>query len=92
MEKYDSSVCYFRSHISTAQYLDPFYKTDPSSLCTRPIPETEEFEEHLQSLGVNSNSHVVVYDNCGHCGYHIGGRAWWTLKVGIYFKTLGSIF
>lgn len=72
----DSSETYV---IENARFLDiknAFSDTDA------PFPNTmlspEKFERQAQTLGINNNSCVVVYDAYG---YYSCARIWWMLKV-----------
>ena len=71
-------------HIPTAVHFNAFHQTIPSEMYPRPVPDTDVMQDHIRALGVNSNSHVVLYDNNGQCGFFIASRAWWTLKVRKY--------
>lgn len=42
------------------------------------LPSTEQFETQVRSLGINSDTHVVVFDNIG---VYSSPRAWWMFKV-----------
>ena len=55
---------------------------DHSPLYPRNIPAAADFEARARSVGVNNDSHLVLYDQCpSGNGFFIGGRAWWTFKV-----------
>ena len=44
----------------------------------RNMPEPGCFTQYLQSLGVNKESHLVLYDRGAMVS---SARAWWTLRV-----------
>lgn len=44
-----------------------------------PLPSTEKFAETLGHLGINPNSHVVIYDDKN--GGNAAARFWWMLKA-----------
>ena len=52
-----------------------------TELFPRNLPDPECFQDQAASVGINDDSHVVLYDNTPFCGYFVGGRAWWMFKV-----------
>lgn len=44
-----------------------------------PLPSLEKFAETLQSLGIDENSHVIIYDDKN--GANSAARFWWMLKA-----------
>jgi thiosulfate/3-mercaptopyruvate sulfurtransferase len=71
---------YAAGHVPGALYLH--LDDDLSSAKTgrngrHPLPAPQAFAERLAALGVNADSHVVVYDNAG--GMY-AARAWWMLR------------
>ena len=59
----------------------------PDPLHPRAYPSTEEFTKQVQDLGINNDTHVVVYDRSeGKCGFFIGGRVWLMFRVSKYSK------
>jgi thiosulfate/3-mercaptopyruvate sulfurtransferase len=74
---------YVAQHIAGAQHadLDEHLATHDPALRVNggrhPLPQREVFAAWLQSVGVNHNTQVVVYDRHGmnYCG-----RLWWMLK------------
>lgn len=71
---------YAAGHMPGALYLH--LDDDLSSARTgrngrHPLPAPQAFAERLATLGVNADSHVVVYDNAG--GMY-AARAWWMLR------------
>jgi thiosulfate/3-mercaptopyruvate sulfurtransferase len=74
---------YAEQHIAGAQHadLDKHLATHDAALRVNggrhPLPQREVFAQWLQSVGVNHDSQVVVYDRNGmnYCG-----RLWWMLK------------
>ena len=71
----------FREHIPGAVFFDLFKDVQNTAVLPRNVPEVAVFEKNAQSAGVNSDSHVIVYDTEGKCGYFLGSRAWWTFQV-----------
>ena len=74
---------YVEQHIAGAQHadLDKHLATHDPALQVNggrhPLPQREVFAAWLQSVGVNQDTQVVVYDRNGmnYCG-----RLWWMLK------------
>jgi thiosulfate/3-mercaptopyruvate sulfurtransferase len=74
---------YAEQHIAGAQHadLDQHLATHDATLRVNggrhPLPQREVFAAWLQSVGLNNNTQVVVYDRNGmnYCG-----RLWWMLK------------
>ncbi len=74
---------YVEQHIAGAQHadLDQHLATHDPALRVNggrhPLPQRESFAVWLQSIGMNHNTQVVVYDRNGmnYCG-----RLWWMLK------------
>lgn len=44
-----------------------------------PLPKIEDFTQTLQNLGINQNSHVIIYDDKN--GANAAARFWWMLKA-----------
>jgi len=42
------------------------------------VPSKEQFETHAKSLGINSDSKIIIYDQHG---IYSSPRAWWLLKL-----------
>ena len=74
---------YAEQHIVGAQHadLDQHLATHDPALRVNggrhPLPQREVFAAWLQSMGVNTDTQVVVYDRNG---MHYCGRLWWMLK------------
>lgn len=51
---------------------------DANTALPNMMPASEQFQAHIQLLGINSDTHVVVYDNVG---VYSAPRAWWMFKV-----------
>lgn len=71
---------YAQGHIPGAHYLHLDH--DLSSPITptsgrHPLPDTDKLSAKLRSLGLNPQSQVVVYDDCGGA---MAVRAWWLLR------------
>ena len=78
---------YLQKHLEGALYVD--LNTDLAEIPVNaknggrhPLPSLEKFAEVLQKLGINYDSHVVIYDDKN--GSNAAARFWWMLKsVGI---------
>ncbi|ELT87824.1 hypothetical protein CAPTEDRAFT_214604, partial [Capitella teleta] len=68
---------YLKKRIPTAQYLDLLTGVKPIPTLPYNLPEIETFTEHLRSLGINKDDHVVIYDRGN---YYPACRAWWLLR------------
>ena len=73
--------CSFREHIPNAVYFDLFRDAKNSDVLPRNVMDPSVFEKNAQAAGIDSDSHVIVYDSEGKCGFFLGSRAWWTFKV-----------
>ena len=71
----------FRQHIVHASYMDIFSGVEISPLYSRNIPDEATFQMNARGSALNSNDHVVVYENTGKFGFFLGARAWWMFKV-----------
>lgn len=71
---YDAFSC-----LPTARKLDIEVDfCDHSSSQSHALPTEQQFTQAVQTLGINSDSVVVLYDNQG---IYSAPRAWWTFKV-----------
>jgi thiosulfate/3-mercaptopyruvate sulfurtransferase len=76
---------YHQGHIPGARYID--LEADlsapviPGKTSRHPLPDPEIFSALLCKLGIDTQSHIVVYDDGGHA---MAARAWWQLRwIGI---------
>ena len=73
--------CYLQGHIPGARYLD--LEKDLSApviagkTSRHPLPSPDQFASLLGTMGIDADSHVVVYDDGGHA---MAARAWWQLR------------
>lgn len=51
---------------------------DPDSELPHTLPSPERFTQLSQQLGINADSHIVIYDNQG---IYSSPRAWWMFKA-----------
>jgi thiosulfate/3-mercaptopyruvate sulfurtransferase len=70
---------YELGHIPGAVFvdLDRDLAAPPGIGGRHPLPETAVFADHLGSLGIHPDSHVVAYDDAGG---RIAARLWWMLR------------
>lgn len=74
---------YDESHLSGALYID--LNTDLANINDfviggrHPLPPIEQFAETLGKFGIDSNSHVIIYDYKN--GSNAAARFWWMLKA-----------
>tara|TARA_S200000501_G_C20808466_1_gene737286 strand:- start:12 stop:851 length:840 start_codon:yes stop_codon:yes gene_type:complete len=71
-------------HIPRAQYIDPHLELSDKTINTKkkffgrhPLPRKNDFVEILKTKGVNSDSKIIVYDNCDGI---FAARMWWMCK------------
>ncbi|XP_013401427.1 thiosulfate sulfurtransferase-like [Lingula anatina] len=70
-----------RSHIPGALFFELMKDVENTPLFPRNLPPPEKFQEQVRSLGIDNDTHVVLYDNIpGKNGFFIGGRAFWMFK------------
>ncbi len=68
---------YDEAHIPGAVYVDWTSDiTDPGDLVPAQVAPPERFAELMGSLGIDDDTHVVVYD---HAGSQFATRLWWAL-------------
>ncbi|KAE8611648.1 hypothetical protein XENTR_v10012546 [Xenopus tropicalis] len=71
---------YAEKHIPEALYFDIDECKDKSSPYEVMLPSEADFAKYVGKLGINNESHVVVYD-ADHLGMYYAPRAWWMFKV-----------
>ncbi|XP_041378727.1 thiosulfate sulfurtransferase-like [Gigantopelta aegis] len=69
-----------REHIPGAVYMNIF-EAEHNDNFPRNLPKAKTIEEKARAAGINKDTHVVVYSDSAFCGFFIGGRGWWTLKL-----------
>lgn len=72
---------YNEVHIPGALFFEIMKNVDHTPIFTRNIPSVEDFQDQVRSLGINHDTHVVIYDSKDKCGYVPSGRAWWMFKI-----------
>ncbi|OCT83187.1 thiosulfate sulfurtransferase S homeolog isoform X1 [Xenopus laevis] len=71
---------YAEQHIPGALYFDIDECKDKSSPYEVMLPSEDDFAKYVGKLGINNDSHVVVYD-ADQLGMYYAPRAWWMFKV-----------
>lgn len=74
---------YLEKHLENALYADlnkdlAEVPEDAKNGGRHPLPSLEKFAEVLQNLGINENSHLIIYDNKNST--NAAPRFWWMLK------------
>jgi len=72
---------FYRDHLPGAQFFDIDKCTDQSTEYACMLPTPAEFEEYVGKLGIDNNTHVVVYDNNPMFGCFSAQRVWWTFRM-----------
>lgn len=75
---------YITSHLTGARFVDMETelakpKKEPAKGGRHPLPDLNAFAGLLQKLGINPESHVVVYDD--KSGSNAAARFWWMLRA-----------
>ena len=86
-----SYTFHFRAHVPGAVFYDLFCNVPPSKLFPKPVPDEAAFVKYARSCGVNTSSHVVLYDNTGET-YYRPSRGWWLFRVSRILLRLPQIF
>ena len=80
----DAKTNYMARHLDHALFVDvntqlADIKPDVSQGGRHPLPTPEQFSSVLSSLGISTQSHVIVYDDLQ--GSNAAARLWWMLKA-----------
>lgn len=70
---------YRARHIPGAHYFDLDEASDPTASLPHMLPSPEHFAAYVETLGVSSADHVIVYDASG--ANLSAGRAWWMFRA-----------
>ncbi|XP_078607375.1 3-mercaptopyruvate sulfurtransferase-like isoform X1 [Branchiostoma floridae x Branchiostoma japonicum] len=76
----DQRAEYRQKHIPGALFFDIQECSDKSSPYRNMLPPIEQFESYVGDLGVDNNTHVVVYDGMDR-GLFSAARVWWMFRV-----------
>ena len=74
----DAKVDYNYAHIEGALYFDIDAVSDAASKLPHMLPSAAEFSAVIGALGINNDSHVVVYDAYG---LFSAARVWWMFRI-----------
>ena len=79
----DAKTKYLEEHLKGALFVDlekqlADIKPDVTIGGRHPLPAAEKFAQLLGDLGIDSNSHVIVYDDKN--GANAAARFWWMLR------------
>lgn len=72
---------YAREHIPGAMFFDIDGCADQDTKLNHMLPKPAEFENYVGKLGINNDTHVVVYDNNDRFPVFSAPRVWWTFRV-----------
>lgn len=75
----DARQEFVAGHIPGARYFDIDALSDTSSPLPHMLPAADEFEARVRQLGIQRESHVIVYDGSG--ANLSAARAWWMFRV-----------
>jgi len=74
----DARALFQAGHVPGAQFFDIDAVADHSTGLPHMLPSPEDFAHAVAGLGVNSSSHVIVYDQRGIIS---SARLWWIFRV-----------
>ena len=75
------SEVFSKKHIMNASFFDLMFGVQNSKVYPRNLPSQRMFEINVRGSAVNTDSHVVLYDATGKCGFFTAGRVWWMFKL-----------
>ncbi|MEE6520817.1 hypothetical protein FKM82_018757 [Ascaphus truei] len=76
----DARKEFAEKHIPGASFFDIDQCKDQASPYEKMLPSEAHFAKYVGNLGINNESHVVVYDG-DHLGMFYAPRVWWMMKV-----------
>ena len=76
----DTKQEYQQCHIPGAQFFDMKGCVDKTSPYDTMLPSAGDFESYVGQLGINNNTHVVLYDSSDGAMFS-SQRTWWTFRV-----------
>ena len=71
---------YLEGHIPGALFFDIDDCCNKNSDYEHMLPSPTQFEKYAGKLGINNETHVVLYDN-NEMGLFSAPRVWWTFKI-----------
>ncbi len=72
---------FYHKHIPGALFFGIDDCCDKDTELDHMLPAAEKFENYVGSLGINNDTHVVVYDNNENFGLFSAQRVWWTFRA-----------
>jgi thiosulfate/3-mercaptopyruvate sulfurtransferase len=74
-----SSLAEYRSaHLPSAQFFDVDTVADAQNPLPHMLPPQEQFEQAVASMGIDNDTHVIIYDNNS---FMASARVWWTFRI-----------
>ena len=67
---------FIKQHIPTSQFFDIDACCDKTSSYDHMIPTPEKFNDYVGNLGINNDTHVLLYDNNASLGLFSSQRVW----------------
>ncbi|XP_076458230.1 3-mercaptopyruvate sulfurtransferase-like [Babylonia areolata] len=77
----DPRAEYDSEHIPGALFFDIDQCADLTTKLPHMLPKPEDFEQYVGKLGINNDTHVVVYDTNNDFPLFSAERVWWTFRV-----------
>uniref|UniRef100_K1R6X2 3-mercaptopyruvate sulfurtransferase n=1 Tax=Magallana gigas TaxID=29159 RepID=K1R6X2_MAGGI len=71
----------FIEHIPGAHFFN-IMDDNHTDMYPRNLPSGENFQSRARAIGINNDSHLVLYSKSQHGGLFVSGRAWWTFSGG----------
>ncbi|XP_041378724.1 thiosulfate sulfurtransferase-like isoform X2 [Gigantopelta aegis] len=71
---------YDKEHIPGAVFINVM-DAEHTNLFPRNIPTLESFGKFARAVGINRDSHVIIYSNSHTCGFFCSGRGWWSFRI-----------
>lgn len=71
---------YLEGHIPGSLFFDIEDCVDKKSKYDHMLPTPSDFEKYVGKLGINNNTHVILYDN-NEVGLFSAPRVWWIFRV-----------
>ena len=91
---YDVIKLIISIHIPGSVFVDIGHRISSSPLVPVGLPSPEDFQEHCRDVGVNEDTHLVLYDYTAVVYPHSTPRAWWMFRVSCEkanFKNIKSV-
>ena len=72
---------FHKQHIPGAHYFDIDDCANKSTELEHMLPVPKDFENYVGELGINNQTHVIVYDNNQDYGMFSAARGWWMFQI-----------